>query len=336
MKSLEFLLFILSFTVSVYCTWTDVNKNIVPNKILFYGFILSILTQIVYCYFMPFEYISHWIIVMVIADFIAILMYFFDMWAAGDSKLFCYLYFCVPCRLIDLGSMRSAVVPYIFIFLPALIWILTDSIYHTVKHSKSYVSPVKLTDFIKNWILIFINTTAFYFLMLFLFTDFIEHNGLFCSTLTMIYVYICNRLKFTSSVSFVIFNIIILSLLFSIGGVYININFLNNILIVMLVFLFQRWAGQYNYRDIKTSEVKKGMILSSGTILSFRNSRVKGLPEDFSEKISSRLTQNQVEAVHRWENSSKGKSEVTIVRKIPFAIFISSGFILWLIVLRCY
>lgn len=99
-------------------------------------------------------------------------------------------------------------------------------------------------------------------------------------------------------------------------------------LLIAAVFLLQRNAESYNYKRIPTASVRKGMILSSRTVFSFAKSRVKGLPCDMSEGMKARLTEEEVSAIHRWEESVYGSHEVIIVRKLPFALFISIGFLL--------
>ena len=72
------------------------------------------------------------------------------------------------------------------------------------------------------------------------------------------------------------------------------------------------------------------MILSAGTVLSFRVSSVKGLPKNAQESMKAKLTEEEAQAVRRWEKSKYGQPTVVIVRKLPFAILISVGF--WLFV----
>ena len=91
-------------------------------------------------------------------------------------------------------------------------------------------------------------------------------------------------------------------------------------------------SEKYNYKTIPTSEVRKGNILSAATVMSFKPSRVQGLPTGMTEDLRSRITAEEAESIHRWKNSSLGKPFVVIVRKIPFATFISIGTIIFLLI----
>jgi hypothetical protein len=86
----------------------------------------------------------------------------------------------------------------------------------------------------------------------------------------------------------------------------------------------------YNYQLICTADVSKGMVLAMETILLFQTSRVHSLPNDPSEDLTARITEEEAQAVRRWEKSATGKSKIWIVRKVPFAIMIYIGFVGWI------
>ena len=90
------------------------------------------------------------------------------------------------------------------------------------------------------------------------------------------------------------------------------------------------------YETIATKDVKSGMILSSVSSSMMQNTRVKGIPDISDETLGSRLTESEADSVRRWGKSKKGRLAVSIVRKMPFAIFVLLGyicyFVLWGIV----
>jgi preflagellin peptidase FlaK len=90
--------------------------------------------------------------------------------------------------------------------------------------------------------------------------------------------------------------------------------------------------SEYNYKTIPTSEVKKGMILSSFSTVFMSKSKITDLPDISHEDMRSRLTKGEADAVVRWGNSKNGLKEVQIVRKIPYAIFIFIGLITYSII----
>ena len=70
--------------------------------------------------------------------------------------------------------------------------------------------------------------------------------------------------------------------------------------------------------------------MAYSTVLQFSRSRVKGLPIITTEDMSSRITAEQADSIKRWGKSKNGKESIVILRKIPFAAFISLGYIIYL------
>ena len=100
-------------------------------------------------------------------------------------------------------------------------------------------------------------------------------------------------------------------------------------LVVAALLLFRLFADKYNYKTIKVTELKPGMILSVGSVLSFSQSRVDGLPQFTREDLRSRLSPEEVASIKRWSETNNGQETITIIRKIPFALFIAMGTVLF-------
>ena len=107
-----------------------------------------------------------------------------------------------------------------------------------------------------------------------------------------------------------------------------------SIIIVAVVMIFREIADKYNYKEIKTDDIKEGQILSFKTVLCFNASKVKGLPITTTEDFRSRITSEQAESIKKWKNSKNGQDTITIVRKLPFAIFITIGTIAFVMLMR--
>ena len=110
----------------------------------------------------------------------------------------------------------------------------------------------------------------------------------------------------------------------------IGINPENYILVILLLFC-QMTIRTSLYEEVKICNLKKGMILSGISSMLMQNSRVRGLPPVSSEDLRSRLTEEQVASIGRWA-SSRNIMTVTVVRKIPFAMFIVAGFLSYFII----
>ena len=62
-----------------------------------------------------------------------------------------------------------------------------------------------------------------------------------------------------------------------------------------------------------------------------QNSITKGLPQISTEDLKSRLTSEEIESINIWAKATHTE-KLTIIKKIPFAIFISIGFISYFII----
>lgn len=98
-----------------------------------------------------------------------------------------------------------------------------------------------------------------------------------------------------------------------------------NILLITVVLIFRFLAEKYNYKTINASKVTKGMILSFSTVMDFQFKKIKGLPQVTTEDFHSKLTEDEANVIRTWSESQKTDQEIIIVRKFPFAIFITTG-----------
>ena len=72
------------------------------------------------------------------------------------------------------------------------------------------------------------------------------------------------------------------------------------------------------------------MILSSFSSVLMQTSITPGLPGVSTENLKSRLTSEEVDSIQIWAKATHTQS-LTVVKKIPFAIFISIGFLCYCI-----
>ena len=103
------------------------------------------------------------------------------------------------------------------------------------------------------------------------------------------------------------------------------------VILVVVTHFSLRFAEKYNYEWICTRDVKEGMILSYFAVQQFYGSRVKGLPQTTDETTKSRITEEEAQAILRWEKSKYGQEQIMVVRYIPFAVFILIGIVTYMI-----
>lgn len=314
------------------CSYKDIKDGVVPNRWLIYGAIPALITQSVYIGIWAFDYLPGWALSMFVAGAFAILLYAAGIWAAGDVKLFFFMFLCIPSRLLDGGGLTYSVVPYIYIFIPAIIWIVGDTIVKVVTRAERFVPQrINVRD-IPYMIAVMIEITVLQIVVWGIAPTFCSENELFIAVVMFICAYWCGDNKWMKNKNVIAIFVLALAVFmyfdlwaYSPAEWWVYV-------VVASVMLFQNIAAAYNYRRIPTNTIRRGMILSSGTILSFSVSQVKNLPTNGAEDMSARLSDIEASAVRRWENSKHGATSVIIVRKIPFASLVTLGILLWMIV----
>lgn len=313
------------------CTYEDLKRGIVPNKLILTGLLLGLGLHVSYLMCDATPYYLYWLYNMLIADAFAFMMYLGKMWAAGDAKLFMLLFFLVPARLLDSGTFSHCVVPYIFIFVPALLWMVGDSCIRIIKHEPRKREAFSVKLFFSGFLFIVIETTAFHCLWSWLFPDLINQQVLFFAALMLAYAYMCGTLPIMRQWYVVAVHALVIFIMWLCKQWLFELPSWHNYLIIAFVFMIQRFCSMYNYQLIATDQVKMGMIPAGETVIMFQTSKVHSLPGDPSEELTARLTEEEAMAVRRWGKSSQGKPNIWIVRKVPFAIMIYIGFISWML-----
>ena len=325
---------ILAFSAVIggICAVSDIRRGIIPNRVLLIGLAGGIPFHLVFLLSGSAFYYPTWLINMLIADALAFVMYYNRLWAAGDAKLFIVLYYLFPPLLLDVGLYTYSVVPYIFIFLPALVWILADTVISLIRREPRKAIPLQPKKILKNVFTVMIESTALYCVISLIPGEFTAENGLFVSLLMMCYAYFCSSNRTMKRWYVILIHAVIAAVPLFLGR---GINVLpdwRSLLTLILVIGIQHFVSLYNYRKIPTADVKAGMILSADTVLSFQKSRVQGLPADPSEELTAKIDEEQAATVRRWEQSAYGAPTVWTVRKVPFGSMIALGFVLWAIV----
>ena len=102
-------------------------------------------------------------------------------------------------------------------------------------------------------------------------------------------------------------------------------------LVIAVLFVIRTLVSRYNYQTIPVDELRPGMILCASNVMMMMSSKIEGLPSRMSEDMACRLSAEEVAAVHKWYKRKKDINTITIVRKIPFAIFIAIGYGLFIL-----
>ena len=317
--------------VGLVSAYTDFRGGIIPNRLILAGLAAGVLCHAALLLLGAAPYYPYWLLCMAIADALAFGMFWGKLWAAGDAKLFMTLFFLTPPRLFDSGQLSNSVIPYIFIFIPALLWMLGDSVLRFARKEPRKRQPFDLKGWAVSCLKTIVEVTMVHSVIFALFPDFVQNNELLFFSLIMVYAYICGNTDIMRRWAVVAIHAAVTAGLWICMGWGLAVPDFRGYLILVLVMVIQRVAGLYNYQLLPTAKAARGMIPAAETVILFQPSRVQHLPEDASEQLTAKMTEEQADAVRRWEKSAYGRPEIWIVRKVPFAFMIALGFIAWMI-----
>lgn len=94
-------------------------------------------------------------------------------------------------------------------------------------------------------------------------------------------------------------------------------------LAVILTSLMKHFNNEYNYEEITIEQLKPGMILSTSSSYIFFNDTLSKYKKISDETLCSRLNEEDIEKINDLKNKRDYIYKITIMKKIPFALFIS-------------
>jgi preflagellin peptidase FlaK len=325
--------------LGIYASVSDIRKGIIKNKVLIIAASYAALADIVYYGFLRRDLAALFLINIAIVIVIALILFFSHSWAGGDCKLVCV--FCLLYPASKFLTYNNQAVTLIFsvvaAFVICYIYLVVDyiraALHKCIHFSVEYVKNSMLT-FAKSYMQTLIYLTSVHMIYIIALAKITELSTVGWITIDFCVAWLVSSVK-------LLHNKYLCGIMFAVDvvlSVYLHmIPLSTNILRYLFVWgvvLMRIILSEHNYQTISTEQVCRGMILSTPTSMQFMPSRVKGLPGISTEDLRSRLTEEEADSIKRWEHSATGRPQIIIVRKIPFAIFISLGFLIYYIVWR--
>ena len=335
---LESMLITVMVMVCFSVTITDIRQGRIRNKTLLIAGATAVVLDVLYYGLFAQEYFPSFVLNVVMMFCISVAFYALHIWAAGDSKLMMLLILLIPAKYYYVQNNKvTSVFLLATIFIIAYFYILGESIVIGIRN-KDLFSFNRVSINIKKMLLVYLRcvaaTTIVSFVLEYLLPEFCHDNPALIAVIKMLVI-----LTFYSFEIFerpvLLSGLVVAAILVYVFGIEtsaIQID-LKIYLYIAIVFILRLVMDKYNYAEIHTSSVEPGMVLSYATIAMFGPSRVAGLPKHTTEDIRSKITEQEAESILRWEKSKYGRSEITIVRKLPFAIFITLGTILYVAII---
>lgn len=338
MLILEALLFTTLLYTGIYVTITDIKRGIIQNKRLLQAAVPGALINILYYSIYAREYFLMFLLNFLILGIISILFYAYRIWAAGDSKLLILMIFLMPARIYNMNGVAPAVWVLICTFSVAYIYVIVESIYLGIRRKTLFeikLIKIDIISFFKQYVCCSAYILLLNQLCVTFFSDFAMENSSLIVMGDLILILSVSSIKRLRN-KWTVLAIIATDIIFYvINKIDLGIIDLKMLVVTAMVILLRVVAEKYNYMTISTVDVRQGMVLSYATVVDFAKSKVKGLPQTTTEDIRSRISQEEAESILRWRTSKYGREQISIVRKIPFAIFIFIGTIAFIVIGMC-
>ena len=317
-------------------SFSDLKTGKIPNKSILRAVLIGTLAIVPYYAFFASDCLAAYGVNNLLTVVICLLLYATGIWGAGDCKFLCAIIFLFPARLycLDGRSLASSFLLIALVFISAFIYVFGETIYLGIKRG-DLMGRTKMSFNIKSYLRGFF----FYFLFLnllhslfaWIVPGMLLEDAILLTAFHFSLLLIAMQLE--PKVSWGIIGLMALLWVGMLLTKFTRFSFSGidwkTYIVAFLLIVYRSVAEKYNYQNLEVEELRPGMILSFVTIMMFMGSKVQGLPTSTTEDLKSRLTEDEVESIKRWSKTKSGCKEIIIVRKMPFALFISIGTILF-------
>lgn len=329
MIAIDILISVILLAICGYALVSDILTGKILNIVLIIsGSILLVLTLVKFI-FIDRDDLSLYFQNAGTVILLGVLGYIIRLWAGGDCKMIIIVALFYPTIFcIDYNQSRYTLwLILIIAFVLSFIYLLVDSVMQTIKSNGTFIKQTMmlLKKAIITYLKLFVYLTALNQSYSYFIYPHFQINPILYFTISILFVFGINKIKLSNNICLIcclaLFDIVMMI----ISHNFVFIAYWKNYLLIFIFMVIRVFMSLYNYKVIKTNEVKEGMVISKVDTLQMYKSRVQGLPDISDETLKSKLTIEEAKSVHRWEKSKYGKSQISIVRKIPFAAFISAS-----------
>lgn len=337
MKLIEICSLLALILLGLYASVSDMRFGIIKNKILVVFAVYALISDFLMYGIFARDLAGIFLANSAVVVMLSLALYSSHSWAGGDCKLLFVLAFLYPARMYCSYNGQSVTLFFAvaFAFIFGYFYLLGSTAlayFRKQAHFSAKHIGKSFYNFLIAYVRIMVYLTAIQLLIQILCPQFYMIPPMLQIMLNLCLAWTMGYLKVFKKKAVLISALAIDALLsIFLRTIPVDTN-ISHYLVVFVVVLIQLTVSQQNYMTIPTCQVQKGMILSAATTLLFTASRVKGLPGISTEDLRSRLTAEQAESVRRWEKSATGQPQIMVVKKIPFAIFISLGFLVYFLI----
>jgi preflagellin peptidase FlaK len=264
---------------------------------------------------------------------ISFLIFFTNMWTAGDAKAFFLFVLMVP-----LGYYSRLYSSYFWgftilmnIFAVAIIYIILDTGYNFIKRRKQPAKIILTSNLIIfaviKFLFVLVSSALFNFIIHEYFMILYQKNAALFQLLFFVLIVALLRELRESKYLLIVSAAQVLFLTieyFIYKDVYIlayTID-LKIIIVVLLIILLRYLSSAYDWNAVSADQLKEGMVLSLNSFIT-----INILKPNTIAKYGAKLTQQEIDKIMRLKKNDD-ITYISVMRKIPFAPIIFSGVLL--------
>lgn len=331
----EWIYGILFAALAGVTSWKDCRTGIISNKILVFFTWAGVIIGIYYYGFAARELWLTAVLNVISVSVIGLVLFYTHSFAGGDCKLLFVMSLLYPGRfLLSYGGIKitlffalgiGILLGYFYLLLSSAILLILGK----NRVSWTYIK-VSLLSFISSFVCATVYISAINLLLILPVSRFITVSPWFGYVISLFVAWAAARFKILRKWYFVL-AVFLIDLLAGLPMHILPFS-LNpkNYILVFLLLVFRMTISTSIYEQVSIQNLKPGMILSTLSSTLMQGSRVKGMPKISSEDLRSRLSQDEVDSIGRWAQNRHIET-VSIVKKIPFAVFISLGYVVYFI-----
>ena len=314
----------------IFVSFNDIKTNHISNRLLLRFGIAAVCINCINSYLAHNRNIFSYFVTVLSCCAVALILYFTNVWAGGDCKFFMVICLSIPYEIYEMRVYKVSIVfliPVISFFI-SYIYVVVESLYCKFKKGQ------KTHNMTQRTIYSFFKYASYYFtivLISYLTNGLYSILGLpqkysfYLSVVNIIIVLVIIFSKILNNKIVLSCVLVVSNIMIFVSGPNMVYNRINFLLwgTVLIVFFVRSFANTYNYKSITVDELSSGMILSTAYSILMVSDRYNGFDKVSDESLKSRLKREDVEKIKTTISRKKELSEIVIVKKVPFALFIS-------------
>lgn len=338
MVIIKYALLIMLAAVCCISSYTDIRDGVVRNRLLLPFFTGALVLDMILYGFMARDIAVLFLVNAGVSILIAVILFYSNNFAGGDCKLIAVISALYPATsyltyheskiTLFFGIAFSIFLGYVYLLLSSVVKLITG---------RNVIEKGYISSFIKNYFksylsaLLYVTFVNLIFVLLQYYA--VEFTTWLPWFFCILVAFLFPRFRILKSRTAII-GILITDIVLAIYLRVIPFSLNPETYLITAFFMLAQMTIRTNiYEEIDTEKISKGMILAAGSSMMLQGSRIAGMPGLSSESLKDRLSESQAVAVREWGASRTGQKKITVIKKIPFAVFLSLGylsyFLLW-------